>query len=172
MLLYFKKSFLLIIFSCLFILGCSKNENSIDLSNLPKPKVIDNAKSNDKLIDKSDDKAIDKSKNQKFIADLVLYKDQEQILDKFKYGKKDPFSKVQINNTKLNFDFKLTGFLNANNEKYAFVSYLNNEGIIKEGSVGGVNTFLLPDGAKVISVNQKQKKLIINFEKKDFIFEL
>jgi len=41
-----------------------------------------------------------------------------------------------------------------------------------EGYIGGGNNNLLPNGAKVISINPKNKKLIINYENKDFIFKL
>ena len=42
--------------------------------------------------------------------------------------------------------------------------YLNNKGTITEASIGGVNTNLLPNGAKVISIDPKNMKLIINFD--------
>ena len=67
---------------------------------------------------------------------------------------------------------KLKGFLNSGIKKYVFVNYQNNTGTITEESIGGVNTNLLPNGAKVISVNPKKKNLIINYENKEFIFEL
>ncbi len=89
-----------------------------------------------------------------------------------KFGKKDPFSKVEIKSNKLNSDFKLTGFLNTEIKKYVFVSYLDNEGTITEESIGGVNTNLLPNGAKVISIDPKNMKLIINFDNENFIFEM
>ena len=41
-----------------------------------------------------------------------------------------------------------------------------------EDSIGGVNTDLLPDGAKVLKIDPKNKKLIINFENEKFIFEM
>ena len=56
--------------------------------------------------------------------------------------------------------------------KYVFVRYLNNEGTITEESIGGVNTNLLPNGAKVLNIDPKGLKLIINFEDEDYILEL
>ena len=55
---------------------------------------------------------------------------------------------------------------------YVFVRYLDNEATIKEGSIGGLNTNLLPNGAKVISIDPNNLELIINYEGKDFIFKL
>ena len=52
------------------------------------------------------------------------------------------------------------------------VSYLNNLGTLTEESVGGVNTNLLPSGAKVVSIDPKNNKLIISFENENFTFEL
>ena len=69
-------------------------------------------------------------------------------------------------------DFKLTGFLNTRINKYVFVSYLGQAGTITEESIGGVNTNLLPNGAKVLNIDPKKLELIINFEDKDYILEL
>ena len=120
-----------------------------------------------KIENKTQNNKIDKS----FIRDLVPFETREKIQSKIKYGKKDPFSEgSQVN--KLNLNLKLTGFLNTNNNKYAFVRYLNNKGTITEASIGGVNTNLLPNGAKVINIDPKNMKLTIKFENEDFVFEL
>ena len=105
-----------------------------------------------------------------FIEELVPYKNNKEILSITKFGKKDPFSEGVQN--KLNLNLKLTGFLNTDNNKYAFVRYLNNKGTITEASIGGVNTNLLPNGAKVINIDPKNMKLTIKFENEDFVFEL
>ena len=85
--------------------------------------------------------------------------------------KKDPFSKQEAN-TKLNTDLKLTGFLATETIKYVFVSYQGNEGTITEDSIGGINTNLLPNGAKVTNIDIKNKILTINFENEDLTFIL
>ena len=64
------------------------------------------------------------------------------------------------------------GFLNTGINKYVFVSYLGEEGTITEASIGGLNTNLLPNGAKVLNIDPKKSKLIIKFEDKDYIIEL
>ena len=66
----------------------------------------------------------------------------------------------------------MTGFLNTEEETYAFVKYLGNEGIISQDSVGGLNTEFLPEGAKVINIDTKRSQLKINLDNEDFIFEL
>ena len=106
------------------------------------------------------------------IKNLVPLKDKKEILSKTQFGKKDPFSEEEIASNKLNSDFKLTGFLNTDIKKYVFVSYLDNEGTITEDSIGGINTNLLPNGAKVIKIDPKKMKLIINFEDENYIFEI
>ena len=65
----------------------------------------------------------------------------------------------------------MTGFLNTKIEKYVFVTYLGNEGVVSENSVGGLNTNLLPKGAKVIKIDSKKRQLKINLDDEDFIFE-
>ena len=82
------------------------------------------------------------------------------------------FSEGEIKSNKINSDLKLTGFLNTEINQYVFVSYLDNEGTITEGSIGGVNTNLLPNGAQVIKIDPKNMKLIIRFENENFIFEM
>ena len=148
----------------LFLISCSPKKIEIDLSNLPKPKITNTAKKENKqsinLLDK------------KYISDLSPLKDREQILSKFKYGKKDPFSETEIQLNKLSLDLKITGFLNTEFKKYVFVNYLGNEGTISQKSIGGENTNLLPEGAKVINIDTSSLKLIINYENENFIFEL
>ena len=72
----------------------------------------------------------------------------------------------------MNNNFKLTGFLNTKDNKYVFVSYLGQVGSITEESVGGENTNLLPNGAKVLNIDPKKLKVIINFEDKDYVLGL
>ena len=148
------------------LFSCSKKNNNIDFdfTTLKKSKK-------DKVIDQENNNKIN-LENNIHIKDLVPLKDKQQVLSKVKFGKKDPFSKVEIKSNKLNSDFKLTGFLNTEIKKYVFVSYLDDEGAITEESIGGVNTHLLPKGAKVISIDTKKMKLIINFDNENFIFEM
>ena len=132
--------------SSILLFSCSKKYD-LDLSNLPKPK---------KVIKTSDGNENTKSSNnQTFIKDLVPFNNKEKVLSQFKFGKKDPFSESEIQINKLSSDFKLTGFLNSELEKFVFVIYLGNEGSISENSIGGVNTNLLPNGAKVMYLNYK-----------------
>ncbi len=161
----FTTKIILIFFASSFLFSCSKKNNDIDFdfSTLKKSKKVNEKK----IENKTQNNQIDKS----FIRDLVPFETREKIQSKIKYGKKDPFSEgSQVN--KLNLNLKLTGFLNSNNNKYAFVRYLNNKGTITEASIGGVNTNLLPNGAKVINIDPKNMKLTIKFENEDFIFEL
>ena len=157
---------ILTFFISLLLFSCSKKNNNIDFdfTTLKKSKK-------DKVIDQENNNKIN-LENNIHIKDLVPLKDKQQVLSKVKFGKKDPFSKVEIKSNKLNSDFKLTGFLNTEIKKYVFVSYLDNEGTITEESIGGINTNLLPNGAKVISIDPKNMKLIINYDNENFIFEM
>ena len=156
---------ILVFFASSLLFSCSKKNNDIDFdfSTLKKSKKVNEKK----IENKTQNNQIDKL----FIKDLVTFEPREKIQSKVKYGKKDPFSEgFQVN--KLNLNLKLTGFLNTHNKKYAFVRYLNNKGTITEASIGGVNTNLLPNGAKVINIDPKNMKLTIKFENEDFVFEL
>ena len=103
---------------------------------------------------------------------LVNYQNKEEVFSSVLLGKKDPFSEEKIEANNLTSDLKLTGFLNTGIYKYVFVSYLGSEGTITEGSIGGINTNLLPNGARVLNIDSKKSKLIIYFENENYIFEL
>ena len=164
--MYFNiKKKLLLVISPIFLVGCSQNKIiDIDLSDLPKPKKIKITNKVDQINQKTQDKQL--------IRDLVRLKDKEQVLANFKFGKKDPFAQEEIRVNKLNSVFKLKGFLTSPNNKYVLVNYLDMEGTITEDSIGGVNTNLLPNSAKVLNIDPKSKKLIIFYENEKFIFEL
>ena len=145
-----------------------KDNFDIDLSNFKIPNKKETIVSNLDISDTS------KTTNKIIKNNLVNYQNKSEILSSIKLGKIDPFSeegkKNKVNN--LNTNFKLTGFLNTKDNKYVFVSYLGQTGTITKGSIGGLNTNLLPNGAKVINIDTKKLKLIINFEDKDYILEL
>ncbi len=146
-------------------MSCSQKINTdFDLSNLPKPKNLD-------ITQKENSQSIN-LKDRKYISDLLSLENKEQILSKFKYGKEDPFSESEFQLNNIYSDLKITGFLNAKSKKYVFVNYLGNEGAVSEKSIGGINTNLLPEGAKVINIDTKSLQLKINYENENFVFEL
>ena len=162
-----KLNLILVVFTSSLLFSCSsKNNNTdFDFTSLKKPKKVklnNNENKNKEL----------NIENSLFKKDLVALKDKQEILSKIEFGKKDPFSKGEIKSNKLNSNFEITGFLNTEFNNYVFVSYLDYEGAITEDSIGGVNTNLLPFGAKVIDIDPKNMKLIINLENEDFIFEM
>ena len=159
------KGFIFVFLTSILLFGCSQKNNNIDLdlSNLPKPKKI-----KDDLLKK--DSSIED--NQSFIKDLDVFQSKDNLLSEFKFGKKDPFSKDETKINQFSSDFKLTGFLNTKKYNYVFVSYQGNKGAISENSIGGSNTNLLPNGAKVINIDSKNKKLKINFDNEVYTFEL
>ena len=159
------KNVFFILFSSLFFAACSQKNNIIDfdISDLPKPKNIKPAEQgNNEFIE---------GENTKFIKDLDIFESKEKLLTKFKIGKKDPFSRGETKVNQFSSDFKLTGFLNTKKDNYVFVNYQGNKGTISENSIGGSNTNLLPNGARVIKIDSKKSKLKINFDNEVYIFE-
>ena len=147
------------------LIGCSQRSSNIDFDfkTFKKPTNITTKKEDKKNIN---------IENNLYIKNLIPQKSKEKILLNTKFGKKDPFSKSDIQFNLLNSAFKLTGFLNSKSKAYALVIYLDNQGALTEESVGGINTNLLPNGAKVIKIDSKNNKLTIYFDNEEFIFEL
>ena len=160
-----NKKFILILPISIFLISCSKNNKIIDfdISDLPKPKI-------NKTVE-DDNKEFIKSENEEFIKDLDNFPSKDNLLSKFKIGKKDPFSKGETIVNQFSSDFKLTGFLNTKKDNYVLVSYQGKKGSISEDSIGGSNTNLLPNGAKVVNIDSKKKKLKINFDDELYIFD-
>ena len=159
------KNIFLLLFSSTLIISCSSNKIiDFDISDLPKPKV-------NKTVEDGNKELI-KPENEEFIKDLDIFQSKDNLLSKFKIGKKDPFSKGETQENQFSSDFKLTGFLNTKKDNYVFVSYQGIKGAISENSIGGSNTNLLPNGAKVVNIDSKNKKLKINFDNEVYIFEL
>ena len=163
-------SFVLFLLSSILLNDCSQKNNNIDLSNLPVIKQKEVVSKNETETE-AETENLTSTKNE-FIKDLVPLRDKKQVLSKFKFGKKDPFSQGDTQLNDFSTNFVLTGFLNTDGEKYVFVKYLGNEGIISQDSIGGLNTEFLPAGAKVINIDTKRRQLKINLDNEDFIFEL
>jgi len=161
-----KLKILISISTSLLLFGCYPKNSNIDFDFATLKKSNKNT-----IIGKKNKNNINIENNIK-IKDLVPLKNKQEILSKTKFGKKDPFSEGEIQSNKFNSDLKITGFLNTEINKYVFVNYLGNEGTITEGSIGGNNTNLLPDGAKVLKIDSENIKLIIDFENKKYIFEM
>ena len=151
----------------IIITSCAgKKENfDIDLSNLKIPQKSTLKNSEQDNSDASQTKTV--NLENKFIP----YKEKSEVLNSVKIGKKDPFAE-EAEIKKLSSILKLTGFADTGIDKYVFVSFQKNNGTITEGSVGGVSTNLLPNGAKVIDIDTQNMKLTINFENKDYILKL
>ena len=158
---------ILLILTCIpiLIVSCSntKNEN-FDLSNLKIPTQTKNKISSKKTIASiSNEKEIVRNK-------LIPYPKVSQILDPLKIGKKDPFSVGEFD--EFESELKITGFLNTGETKYVFVIYGENEGTLSEFSIGGLNTNLLPNGAKVTEIDTNNSQLTIKFDNKNYNFKL
>ena len=155
---YGKILFLMVIASTfLYSCGNSKKDN-FDLSNFKPPKKEQPKKIKNKEINFVESSNID---NKDIKNKLIPYKNKNEILNSSPIGKVDPFSEGE-----------LTGFLSTTNDRYAFVHYKNNEGTLTENSIGGINTNLLPDGARVINIDPFNMKLTIKFEGEEFNLRL
>ncbi len=153
-------------FTSLLLVSCSSaNNNDFDISNLKIPQK------NTLKISEQDNSDSSQTKTVNLEKKFLPYKEKSEVLNSVKIGKKDPFAK-EAEVKKLSSILKLTGFVDTGIDKYVFVSFQKNNGTITEGSVGGVSTNLLPNGAKVINIDTKNMKLTINFENKDYILKL
>ena len=157
----------LLIFTSSTLMSCGKpNNETFDLSNL-KISIPQKNKSSLTEITSSIPKEKEIITNK-----LIPYPTATQVLDSSKIGKIDPFSKGEVFTNNLSLHFKLNGFLKTESDNYVFVSYLDDEGTLTDDSIGGINTNLLPNGAKVLNIDPENMKLTIKFNNENFIFEL
>ena len=162
-----KLILLLLIFTSSTLMSCGKSNNeTFDLSNLKIPIPQKNKFSQTEITS-----SIPKEK-EIITNKLIPYPTASQILDSSKIGKIDPFSKGEVFTNNLDLHFKLNGFLKTESNNYVFVSYLDDEGTLTDDSIGGINTNLLPNGAKVLNIDPENMKLTIEFNNENFIFEL
>ena len=163
---YVFTKYLSILFFLLLINSCGNStKDNFDFTDF---KIPNKATGKIKNPDSSDSS---KTKYKITKNQLISYQNKSEILDSVILGKIDPFSEEGIKVNNWSSDFQLTGFLTTKINKYVLVKYLGNEGTISEESIGGTNTFLLPNGARVINIDPKNLKLTINFENEDYIFE-
>tara|TARA_A100001035_G_C27443409_1_gene346935 strand:- start:57 stop:503 length:447 start_codon:yes stop_codon:yes gene_type:complete len=92
----------------------------------------------------------------------------DQLRQNIKVGKNNPFAGLESENNLTLKNIKLTGFLFINNTNYALVNYMGKSGSIMSNSIGGINTDLLPDGAKVKKIDYKNKTLELLFDKQPY----
>ena len=145
--------------------GGEKENFDIDLSDIKLPNK------NSVNMTKSNDSESLSTKKEKFKNELITYKKRSEVLNSVKIGKKDPFSQ-QSEVKNLSSIIKITGYLYSGIEKYVFVNYQNNKGTITSESIGGINTNLLPVGAKVMDIDTKNMNLKINFENINYNLKL
>ena len=161
-----KYTRLFIIFLTIPLLGsCKKNPDNfdIDLSNF-KPKIIEPKVEN-----------IEQNKNEQkeIINKLNPLIKREKVISNIKFGKKDPFSKNSDNGSnQFISSFKLYGFISLNNIDYALVKYQDNKGLIDTKSIGGLNTKLIPKGAKVQKIIPEEEVIFINLNEETFEVKL
>ena len=156
---------LIIFLSSLFLGSCKKNQENfdIDLSNF-KPKVVE---------PKVENKEKNKDKQKDIINKLNPLINREKVISSIKYGKNDPFANNSDNNSN-NFisSFKLYGFISLNNNNHALVQYLDNKGLINTKSIGGLNTKLIPKGAKVKKIIPEKEIIYIQLNEETFEIKL
>ena len=152
---------LIIFFSIPFLGSCKKNQESfdIDLSNF-KPKVVE---------PKIENKEKNKFDKKNIINNLNPLINREKVKTSISYGKKDPFANNSDNTSnKFISSFKLYGFISLNNRDYALVQYLDNKGLIHRKSIGGLNTKLIPKGAKVKKIIPEKEIIYIDLNEETF----
>ena len=149
------------------LLSCSKKNNSnidFDFSTVKKSKKV-NVKNNEKKFKNNPEDKL-------FIKELVPFETREEVQSKIKYGKKNPFSEGELELNELNSNLDLTGIVITKINKFAIVRYLDKEGTISQDSIGGLNTNLLPKGAKVINIDSQKMQLSINYQNENFVFKM
>ena len=143
----------------MLLVGCGGQKNEeIDTSAL-------------KLIPKKEKKISiedDKKDIKPVINNLKSLLNNDQLSKNIKLGKNNPFAALESENNLTLENLKLTGFLSAINKQYALVNYKDKSGYLTSNSQGGINTDLLPDGAKVKEIDLKNNTVIVVFDNQSY----
>ena len=104
---------------------------------------------------------------------LALLSVEEKVKN-ISVGRKDPFLPPQFKGTQLFVpdSFKYHGHIFSKDIFYAFVSYDDKRGTIKQGDIGGESTDLLPNGWSILSLNADKQVLSLGFEDRSVDIEL
>ena len=151
-----KLNYIITFIFIFFVSSCgSKENNDFDFSSFKKPV-------NEIKFEEKNSLEIEEQKQVNY--KLKTLKEREEILSSIRFGKIDPFSSSEGSITFSNI--KLKGFISIKNKNYAVVNYLEKDGIINIESVGGINTFLLPEGVLITEINpiEEYVKLLNNDE--------
>ena len=160
----FSRDLFLIVLFTIFISSCSKQKDNfeIDISKLNLPKKTLEPKVN---LDK-------KSEKESVTYKLKTLQRKDEIIKNTKYGKSDPFSMGSGDSKNLISNFKLQGFISINNKNHALVSYKNKTGVIDTGSIGGLNTKLIPLDSYVKEINPQEEELILIIDNEKYNIKL
>jgi len=157
---------IIIIFLSISFLGsCKKNPENfdVDLSSFKPKVVVPNVENNEK----------NEYQQKDVINKLNPLINREKVMSSVKYGKNNPFANSLDNSSnKLNSSFKLYGFISINDNDHALVQYLDKKGLININSIGGLNTKLIPKGAKVEKIIPEQEIIYINLNEETFKIKL
>ena len=159
-----KKILITFLFIPLLGSSCKKKADNfdIDLSNF-KP-----ANNNLKIV-KEEPKKI---QNKEVINKLLPLIKRDEVSALIKYGKKDPFSYLENESNQTISYLQIKGFISIGKKNFAFVNFLNEEGVITINSVGGLNTKLLPNKAIVKEINPSKEEINISIEGVDYLLKL
>ena len=155
-----QKNKLIAIFFFLLLSSCGpKQNNDFDLSDLKLKRPVKEFNNEQKISNKEE--------NEPVIYELKQLKNKEEILSSIKFGKVDPFSSAKESMTLSKV--KLKGFITVRDENFAIVNYLDKEGAINLGSIGGINSDLLPEGALIKEINPEKNSVKIFHENENYI---
>ena len=100
------------------------------------------------------------------VSDKVLEFNKLENLNDIKrsnpLSKRDPFEVVKNfpNKDKIK-SIKILGLISGGSRKFAIIKYEQNIGKVAVGEIGGKTTKLLPSEFKLISINLKESKIIV-----------
>ena len=158
-----KKNLNIITFIFIFLVSScgGKKNDEFDFSSFKKP--VNETKLEEKNLLEIEEQEPVKYK-------LKTLKGREEILSSIRFGKIDPFSSSDDSITLSKI--KLKGFISLKNKNYAIVNYLEKDGIINIESVGGINTFLLPEGALITEINPVKEYIRISHKDEIYVLHL
>ena len=109
-----------------------------------------------------------------YLSDFEKLPSKTKVKNSIPKGRYDPFLLpfVRANSLSLPSSLTFNGILSINGDLRALISSSNGSGSVQEGSIGGQDTFLIPNGWLVENINGDKEEITFSYKEQRVNIEL